>query len=309
MSTLSRSFHNSAEPHKSSAFRDMNVFRKMASSLAGVLIFAALMTITFGAPTGASTLAAKHAIAGRERASAQGTVRIVHGPPTFDDSTSSNWSGYNLGYLSTNTMYTSISGTWTVPKATPHKAGQAEHGATWIGIGGGCLNTSCTETDSTLIQAGTEQDVSKSGKASYSAWYELIPQTSVTEDITVNPGDVINCSITSTSDGEWTIVLTDTTNGQSFTESTAYSSSELTAEWIVETPVVVGTGGTGVAKLPRLGDVHFTNAEVNGANAALAPVDALQLINSKSKPISTPSNPNSKGNSFYVCTWASTCKA
>jgi hypothetical protein len=120
---------------------------------------------------------------------------------------------------------------------------------------------------------------------------------------------VINCSITSTSSGEWTIVLTDTTDGQSFTESTAYSSSELTAEWIVETPVVVGTGGTGVAKLPRLGDVHFTNAEVNGANAALAPVDALQLINSKSKPISTPSNPNSKGNGFYVCTWASTCKA
>jgi hypothetical protein len=29
----------------------------------------------------------------------------------------------------------------------------------------------------------------------------------------------------------------------------------------------------------------------------------------KSKPISTPSNPNSKGNGFYVCTWASTCEA
>ena len=59
-------------------------------------------------------------------------------------------------------------------------------------------------------------------------------------------------------------MLTDNTDGQSFTESTAYSSSELTAEWIVETPVVVGTGGTGVAKLPNLGEVHFTNAEVNG---------------------------------------------
>lgn len=283
-------------------FGKLGTFGKGGSLLAAAVASAVLMTIGFLAPTAASAAAPVHA-------GARGTVQVVHGPPTFADSTSSNWSGYNLGYLSTNTMYTSISGTWKVPTATAHKAGQAEHGATWIGIGGGCLNTSCTETDSTLIQAGTEQDVSKTGKAKYSAWYELIPETSVTEPITVNPGDVIQCSITETTSGEWTIVLTDTTDGQNFTENTAYSSSELTAEWIVETPVVVGTGGTGVAKLPDLGKVHFTNAEVNGTNAGLVPADAMQLINSKSKPISTPSNPNAKGNGFFVCTWASTCSA
>jgi hypothetical protein len=129
----------------------------------------------------------------------------------------------------------------------------------------------------------------------------------VTESITVHPGNVIQCSITETGTGEWTIVLTDTTDGQHFTESTPYSSSELTAEWIVETPVVVGTSGTGVAHLPDLGKVHFTNAEVNGGNAGLAPAYAIQLVNSKSKPVSTPSKPNTKGNAFYVCTWASTC--
>jgi len=287
----------------------MRTFAKGGSLLACAAASAALMAIGFLAPTAASAVGPVHAVAANHRASQRGTVEVVHGPPTFYSSTSSNWSGYNLGYLSTNTKYTSISGTWKVPTATAHKAGQAEHGATWIGIGGGCLNTSCTETDSTLIQAGTEQDVSKTGKAKYSAWYELIPETSTTEPITVRPGDVIHCSITETSSGEWSIVLTDTTNGQNFTENTAYSSSELTAEWIVETPVVVGTGGSGVAKLPDLGNVHFTNAQANSANAGLAPADAIQLINSKSKPISTPSDPNSKGNAFYVCTWASTCTA
>lgn len=261
---------------------------------------ALVLCAAIAAPTAVSASAAAVA--------SGGVVQVASHSPRFADSTSDNWSGYNLGYLSTNTKYTEISGTWKVPTATAHKKGQAEHGATWIGIGGGCLNTSCTETDSTLIQAGTEQDVTKTGKAKYSAWYELIPDTSVTEPITVHPGDTINCSIVNTGGEDWTITLTDTTDGQHFTESTTYSSSELTAEWIVETPVVVGTGGSGVAKLPNLGKVHFYNAKANGRSAGLAKEDAIQLVNSNNKPIATPSAPNKAGNAFLDCTWASTCK-
>jgi hypothetical protein len=158
-----------------------------------------------------------------------------------------------------------------------------------------------------LIQAGTEQDVSKAGKASYSAWYEIIPETSTTEDITVHPGDTINCSITQTSTGEWTITLSDTTDGQSFTKQLQYTSDYSTAEWIVETPVTVGTGGTGIASLPDLGNVHFTKAEVNGGNPALAPDDAMQLVSSSGQVLATPSNPNKKANGFVDCTYASTC--
>jgi Peptidase A4 family len=192
------------------------------------------------------------------------TIQVANGRPFYADSTSDNWSGYNLGYLSTNTKYFEVTGTWIVPTATAHKAGQAEHGATWIGIGGGCLNTSCTETDDTLIQAGTSENVTASGAARYSAWYELVPETSVTEKITVHPGDRVHCFISSTGPGEWTIQLKDTTDGQGFVENTAYSSSELTAEWIVETPVVVSTkGGTGVAHLPDLGVVKFFGSKVN----------------------------------------------
>ena len=243
-------------------------FRPHASLLLGVVGIVSLFAVSLISTTAASAVA-------KPQVGMANMVAVIHGPTvvrrnsSLNDSTSDNWSGYNLGYLSTSTLYTSMSGTWTVPTARQETSGQAEHGATWIGIGGGCLNTSCTETDNTLIQAGTEQDVSKAGKAKYSAWYELIPESSVTESMTVKPGDLIHCSITETSSGEWSIVLSDATNGQSFSENTAYSSSELTAEWIVETPVVVSTKGTGVANLPNLGDVRFSHAEVNGASAGL----------------------------------------
>lgn len=90
-------------------------------------------------------------------------------------SQSDNWTGYNQGYLEKSETFHSISAQWTVPTATQHTAGQAEDSATWIGIGGGCLNTECSVTDSTLVQAGTEQDVDATGAASYSAWWEIVP--------------------------------------------------------------------------------------------------------------------------------------
>src|SRR6476659_1618912 len=85
---------------------------------------------------------------------------------------SSNWFGYNQGTLEKgNTLFNSITGDWTVPSATQHNAGQAENSSDWIGIGGGCIDAGCTATDNTLIQAGTEQDVSATGAASYGAWW------------------------------------------------------------------------------------------------------------------------------------------
>ena len=41
----------------------------------------------------------------------------------------------------------------------------------------------------------------------------------------------------------WTIVVQDLTTKKSFAHSTPYSSSYATAEWIVETPVVIDNNG------------------------------------------------------------------
>ena len=131
-----------------------------------------------------------------------------------------------------------------MPTATQHTKGEAEDSATWIGIGGGCLQSTCSANDSTLIQAGTEQDVSATGQATYDAWYEIIPVPEIESSIVVHPGDVIDCAISQALPRCRTISLKDVTDGQSFSETVPYASDESTAEWIEETPTEIGTTGT-----------------------------------------------------------------
>jgi hypothetical protein len=214
---------------------------------------------------------------------------------------SSNWFGYNQGTLEQNgKMFNSITGDWTVPTATQHTAGQDESSSDWIGIGGGCIDAGCTATDSTLIQTGTEQDVS-SGTASYSAWWELVPAPSVTiSGMTVAPGDHMHASVAEAVAGSnvWTITLQDVTRGESFSQTVPYSSTHTTA--------VIGTNA-GFAALPNLTNPAWTSATVNGASAGLKASEEMDLIDSNGKVIGAPSAPNATANGFDECTWASTC--
>jgi Peptidase A4 family len=223
--------------------------------------------------------------------------------------TSSNWFGYNQGTLEQNgKMFNAITGDWTVPTATQHTAGQDESSSDWIGIGGGCIDAGCTATDSTLIQTGTEQDVS-SGTASYSAWWELVPAPSVTiSGMTVAAGDHMHASIAETVAGSnvWTINLQDVTRGESFSQTVPYSSTHASAEWIEETPLEIGTNA-GFAALPNLTNPAWTSATVNGASAGLKATEAMDLIDSNSNVIGAPSAPNATANGFDECAWASTC--
>src|SRR5437879_9227487 len=57
---------------------------------------------------------------------------------------SNNWSGYNQGTIEQRgKTFRSVSGTWRVPTATAHKAGENEYSSSWVGIGGGCVNANC----------------------------------------------------------------------------------------------------------------------------------------------------------------------
>jgi Peptidase A4 family len=207
------------------------------------------------------------------------------------------------------TTFTTVSGEWTVPTATQHTTGQAEDSATWIGIGGGCVTDNCSVTDNTLIQAGTEQDVSASGQASYGAWWEIIPETETPVSLPVQAGNTIEVTIAETSTpGDWSIVIDNLTTGKAFSTTTAYSSSEDTVEWIEETPLEIGTTGTGVATMPNLSTVNFSNASYNGANPKFQTIDEMQLDNN-SMVEATPSAPGPMLNNFNDCTWATTCAA
>ena len=65
-----------------------------------------------------------------------------------------------------------------------------------------------------LIQTGTEADY-YNGSAHYTAWWEILPAAAtVIPSITVRPGDRMTASITKGSGSDWTITITDTTNGR-----------------------------------------------------------------------------------------------
>jgi hypothetical protein len=253
------------------------------------------------------TAAAKHKSGASGSANAPAGLRS-HGQKLaiFNANQSSNWFGYNQGFLEPGkTLFTSITGTWTVPTATQHTTGQDESSSDWIGIGGGCTDTSCSTTDQTLIQTGTEQDVASNGAASYSAWYELIPAPSISINMTVSPGDSMSASITQTLPGLWTISLQDVTRGEKFSTTVPYTSSEGSAEWIEETPLLIGTNA-GFAALPNLSTVQFTGATANGAPANLQAAEEMDLTDSSGKVIGAPSAPKSS-QSFDACAWASSC--
>jgi hypothetical protein len=244
------------------------------------------------------------------QAKLQHTDRHVGLVQPFAANQSSNWSGYNQGALEQGTkLFRAVSGQWVVPTATQHSPGQAEYSSTWIGIGGGCVDAGCNVTDPTLIQTGTEQDVAADGTPTYDAWFELIPAPElIVTNVAVHPGDTVQASISSPADGLWTISLQDVTDGQGFTQTVPYVSTLATAEWIQETPLLLGTNA-GFSALPDLTTTNFDLATTNGAPAQLQSSEQMQLIDSSGKVIMAPSAPDPDVDGFNVCAWATSCPA
>ncbi len=180
-------------------------------------------------------------------------LRLIRPPQgRLNAGQSSNWFGYNQGALeSGGGLFHSIAANWTVPHARQHQKGQAEDSSDWIGIGGGCVNSGCGVSDSTLIQTGTEQDVAAGGAASYSAWWEVIPAPSVPIAMTIRPGDHMHASIVEVLPEVWEITLADLTTKKSHSLRVPYSSTQDSAEWIEETPLVLGANA-GFAPCPAL---------------------------------------------------------
>jgi hypothetical protein len=238
-------------------------------------------------------------------------LQLVTPQTELHASQSSNWFGYNQGMIEQGgKQFHSVAGEWTVPAASQHTAGQSEASADWVGIGGGCVDSSCAVGDNTLIQVGTEQDVDASGHPSYSAWYELVPAPSSTiSNMAVHPGDRMQASVTETPQGSemWTIVIKDLTRGESFSTRLPYTSTYATAEWIEETPVVIDRTGAGIAALPNLGTIPFDFAATNGARANLVAAEQVQLTDQNSNVIGAPSTPDAESDGFALCAWSSTC--
>jgi peptidase A4-like protein len=193
--------------------------------------------------------------------------------PTAGIDVSSNWSGYAVtgigstaNVAATGMSFTDVTGTWRQPAATC-TPGQSTSAALWVGLGGYTVGSSALE------QTGTSADCSSSGKATYYAWYELVPAASVTLKLKIFPGDTITATVLVHST-DVLVQVKNRTRHTTFTRHLQMAAPDLTsAEWITEAPSECTVSGfCRTVPLTNFGSVTFsrTYALGNGQGGTLS---------------------------------------
>ncbi|WP_329570261.1 G1 family glutamic endopeptidase [Kitasatospora sp. NBC_01266] len=161
-----------------------------------------------------------------------------------------NTNGYNWGgYAATGSGFTSVSASWAEASATCNSSNDLY--APWVGIDG--------YGTSTVEQTGVATDCS-SGSPVDQAWYEMYPANPVYLSLSsypVSAGDAITASVTYAGSSKYTLKLTDSSRGWTYTTSKSLSAQRASAEVIIESP----TGS-----YPNFGTLKFSSATVNGAS-------------------------------------------
>lgn len=185
--------------------------------------------------------------------------------PTAGIDVSSNWSGYAItgvgstaNVASTSMNFTDVTGTWVQPTATC-TPGQSTSAAIWVGLGG------YTVGSNSLEQTGTSADCSSSGKATYYAWYELVPATSVTLKLKIFAGDTVTSTVL-INGTDVLVQVKNRTRHTVFTKHLKMATPDLTsAEWIAEAPSECSvTGFCRTVPLTNFGSVSFSKVAALG---------------------------------------------
>lgn len=178
------------------------------------------------------------------------------GPPS-GATTSLNWGGYDV----TGQSLHSVAASWVQPAVKCSRT--TTYSSFWAGLDG--------DTSNTVEQTGTEADCSRRQPV-YFGWYEMYPASPVVFTDPLQPGDTMTASVTGDASGNFTLSLTDQTQGWNETENLQSSSAtRSSAEVMTEAP---SSGGT-VLPLADFGSVTFT-----GVSAATdtGPVDLSNEI-------------------------------
>jgi Peptidase A4 family len=241
--------------------------RNYATALSVAGIAAALLTACSG---GGSSHSAAGTATRSAPVPAAKTVSVT-------DQADSNWAGYVAASSSSKTSFSGVSGSWTQPAANCG-AGSPSNSAFWVGIGG--------YTGTHLEQIGTAADCSKSGQATYYAWYELVPAAQVPVTLTVAPGDRYSAHVGVSGDTV-TVSLSDQTRHTTFSKRLQMSSPTVSsAEWIAEAPSRCTSSSSQdchVLSLADFGNVTFTGASATAGGrtgsitSGLGAVSALTL--------------------------------
>jgi hypothetical protein len=180
---------------------------------------------------------------------------LLAGPAAASAATSysTNWAGYVASASrSVGSRFRTVSGSWTQPTAACTGTGET-FSAVWVGLGG------YSEHSKALEQVGTDADCTRSGKASYASWFELVPASPVNLRLTAHPGDHMGASVTVIG-RHVTFRLRDDSTGALVSRTLRLSRIDVSsAEWIVEAPSICERTCEALA-LTNFGTVTFTRA-------------------------------------------------
>ena len=207
------------------------------------------------------------------------------GNGTVTQDTSTNWAGY----VDTGGRFTSVSSSWTQPTAQCN--GDQTFSSFWVGIDGDGTNS--------VEQTGSEADCD-GGAPTYFGWFEMFPAAPVEYNKPVAAGDAMSASVTTDGNGNFTLTLTDQTQGWNEVTQQASQTAQLgSAEIIAEAP----SSQNGVLPLTNFGTVNFTAAQANGAPVGATATNELTMVSGNGAVEATPSD-LSGGQDFSV-TWNS----
>src|SRR5579875_2120099 len=151
-----------------------------------------------------------------------------------------------------------------------------QYSSFWVGLDG--------YSSDSVEQTGT--DVDCAGRTpQYYGWYEMYPAYPVDFSNPMHPGDHISASVTFSGSDTYTLVLTDSTQG--WTKSETINQPGLdrsSAEVITEAP----SSSSGVLPLADFGTVNYTGASDNGTSMGTQnPTEIIMIDNSGQEKDST----------------------
>ena len=112
-----------------------------------------------------------------------------------------------------------------------------------------------------LEQIGTSSDCSVDGRASYSAWYELVPAGSVPIKLKVFAGNKLSAAVSVTGT-KVTVQIRNLTRKTSFTRVLTMAAPDVSsAEWIAEAPSICDTySRCRTVPLTNFGKINFSKS-------------------------------------------------
>ncbi len=225
--------------------------------------------------------------------------------PSTTVSESYNWAGYAVSGVG---IISSAQGSWIQAAATCNQtATGTQMTAFWVGIDG--FATSTVEQTGTLAEC-----LKGSSTPQYFAWYEFYPAQAIRiiKDFKVSPGDVFVAKVIAKSSTSFTLILNDTTTGQSYLKKnpSGFTGDRASAECITEEPL----GPKGFFLLANYSSqpwgTDYTNlggCTANGKAFGSFHSDAFQIIAVNENTFAVmdqPSKLSSDGTSF-IMTWES----